>query len=84
MHHPYELIQSSRYVRLTLSGAGNLDGAQLKARQATVDSSGVGAAVVNASDRLDVTLSGVGNVEYIGSPQVQQNVSGIGKVSQRR
>jgi len=71
-------------VRLTLAGAGNVDAAGLKAHQATVDSSGVGHAVVNASDKLNVNLSGIGSVEYIGTPQLEKNISGIGKVTQRR
>ena len=55
----------------------------MAAKQATVHSSGVGSAVVNASDKLDATVSGVGSVEYLGSPQVQQSVSGVGSVKPR-
>ena len=42
-----------------------------------------GDAVVRVSSRLDVTISGVGSVEYIGNPQVSQDVQGTGSVERR-
>ncbi len=71
-------------LNLNIGGAGNLDAAHLQAQQATVDSSGVGRAVVNASERLSVTISGVGDVEYLGSPHIQKKISGLGRVTQRK
>jgi hypothetical protein len=71
---------SAETLELDLSGLGHFRGADFKVKQATVRSSGVGSAVVNASDQLDATVSGVGSVEYLGSPQVQQSVSGVGSV----
>lgn len=68
---------------VTLSGAGAYEGADFATRRATVRSSGVGSAVVNAREELDVTLSGVGSVEYLGSPKVKKSVTGVGTVKAR-
>ncbi len=68
---------------LNLAGVGSFQGENLQVRQATVRHSGVGSAVVNVSEKLDVTVSGVGSVEYIGSPQVQKSVQGLGSVKKR-
>jgi hypothetical protein len=68
---------------LNLSGVGSYQGEAFKTKQATVRSSGVGSAMVNASEQLDATVSGVGSVEYVGSPQVQESVEGVGDVKKR-
>jgi hypothetical protein len=65
---------------VTLSGAGSYDGSDFATKTAKVNVSGVGSAIVNASDTLDATVSGVGNVEYIGNPKVTSHVSGVGAV----
>jgi Putative auto-transporter adhesin, head GIN domain len=68
---------------LNLEGVGNYDGVGFRTKQATVRSEGVGSAVLNASDRLDVSVSGIGTVEYIGSPKVQKSGEGLGHIKQR-
>ena len=68
---------------LNLSGVGSFHGEEFKTKQARVRNSGVGSAVVNVSDRLDATVSGVGSVEYIGSPEVQKSVKGVGTFKKR-
>jgi Putative auto-transporter adhesin, head GIN domain len=68
---------------LNLEGVGNYDGAGFKTKQATVRSEGVGSAVLNVSDRLDISVSGIGTVEYIGSPKVQKSGEGLGHIKQR-
>ena len=40
-------------------------------------------AVVKVSRELNADISGIGSVEYIGSPQVTQEVSGVGSIKQR-
>lgn len=69
--------------RVMLSGAGSYDGAALVSDQATIDLSGVGNVVVNVRERLDATVSGLGSVEYIGSPALQEHVTGLGTIRQR-
>ncbi|WP_198288439.1 GIN domain-containing protein [Chamaesiphon minutus] len=68
---------------LNLEGVGGYQGERFKTKQAIVYSEGVGSAVLNVSDRLDVSVSGVGSVEYIGSPKVQKSGKGLGQVKQR-
>jgi hypothetical protein len=67
-------------LQMTLSGAGNYDGSDFATKTAKVNVSGVGNAIVNASDTLDATVSGVGNIEYVGNPKVTSHVSGVGTV----
>jgi hypothetical protein len=69
---------------ITLSGAGDFEGASLQGETVRVLTSGVGRAVVNASKTLGVNISGAGSVEYIGNPQVTQQISGVGSVKQRK
>ena len=68
---------------LDIQGAGKFNGKNFRTRKAAVNGSGAVSAVVNVSDQLDVKLSGVGLVEYIGSPTVNQSVSGVGSVKRR-
>lgn len=68
---------------LTLSGVGSFNGEALKTKQAIVHSKGVGNAVVNVSEQLDASVSGIGSLEYIGSPQVNKSMKGIGKIKER-
>lgn len=70
-------------LELTLSGVGSFHGEEFKTKQATVRNNGVGTAVVNVSEKLDATASGVGSIEYIGSPEVQSSVRGVGTVKKR-
>ncbi|MCL4262951.1 MAG: DUF2807 domain-containing protein [Anaerolineae bacterium] len=53
------------------------------ATRSTIKSSGAGTAVVQVSDSLDVTIDGLGHVEYIGDPEVTQEINGVGSVRQR-
>lgn len=66
--------------QITLSGAGEYDGADLESDQAEMTISGVGAATIWATESLDIELSGAGSVSYYGDPRVSQDVSGIGSV----
>lgn len=68
---------------VTIDGAGDYNGENLQSADAEITIDGAGDAVVRVSGRLDVAIRGVGSVEYIGDPQVTQNVSGAGSVEQR-
>jgi hypothetical protein len=61
-----------------LSGAGNYKAPRLESDRATVKLSGVGNATVWVKEALDVNIPGAGAVEYYGSPQISQKISGIG------
>jgi hypothetical protein len=69
--------------QVTVSGAGSYDGSDFTTKTAKAAVSGVGNAIINASDTLDATVSGVGNVEYLGNPTVTAHVSGVGTVKKR-
>lgn len=68
---------------IVLDGVSVYNGAELTSQRARVTHNGTGTAVVRVSERLDVNLSGLGSIEYIGNPQVTQQVSGLGAVRQR-
>jgi len=69
--------------RVSLSGSGRYQGADLASKVVSIDISGSGRAVVAVSDKLDVDVSGSGTVDYIGNPQVTQSVSGSGSIRRR-
>jgi hypothetical protein len=77
------LAGKAEELTVTLSGAGTFKGEGFAVKRAAVRSSGVGHAVVNASEELTASVSGVGNIEYLGDPKVKSSVSGVGKVRKR-
>lgn len=67
-------------IDVLLAGVAAFDGADLRAAEGTVESSGVGAAAVWVTDSLDLRLSGVGGISYYGEPTVTQTVTGVGGI----
>ena len=67
-------------LKVTLSGAGSYFGRDLNSGVAEVTISGMGDAEVWATEALDATLTGAGSIAYKGSPSVQQQISGVGKI----
>jgi hypothetical protein len=67
-------------LEVVLAGAGEFDGRDLRADDASVDSLGVGMTTVWATDELFVSLTGVGSVGYYGEPQVSSSVTGVGTI----
>ena len=65
-----------------ISGLGNYDAGDLESDVALIVMSGSASATVWAKESLDVRISGVGDVEYYGSPQVRQQISGLGSLLQ--
>jgi hypothetical protein len=70
-------VQSQEIV---ISGAGDYNAQGMDSGECTVRLSGMGSATVRVRDRLDVTISGAGSVRYVGDPEVEQQVSGVGRV----
>jgi hypothetical protein len=68
--------------RVSISGAGDYNAPHLLSENATVEVSGAGKVVVNASRKLDIDLSGFGLVNYVGNPELHKSVSGMGRVNQ--
>jgi hypothetical protein len=71
-------------LNVSMKGAGSCDAPQLESREARVTLRGVGKATIWATAQLDATVEGIGAIDYYGNPVVRQNVSGLGKVNQRR
>ena len=68
---------------LSISGAGEYRGADLRSQDAAVTVAGAGRVVVHAERTLRATISGAGSVEYLGNPEVTERVSGAGRVRKR-
>jgi hypothetical protein len=64
-----------------ISGSGVYQAEDLDSKKARINVGGSGLAIVNVSGQLDAEVSGIGSVEYIGDPTVNQDVSGVGRVS---
>ena len=70
-------------VSVTSSGAGNVDLEHLDATDATVDASGMGNLDLNASGKVNVTMSGAGNLSLHRRPaELTSHLSGVGSIDQ--
>ena len=67
---------------IDISGTGDYKARNLESKEVKIDVGGSGSAIVNVSDELDAKVSGSGSVKYIGAPTVNQDVSGVGRVSE--
>jgi hypothetical protein len=65
---------------IVILGTGNFSGESFVAESARVNIAGAGRAKVHATEDLAVEIGGVGLVSYVGEPNVQQNVAGLGRV----
>jgi len=66
-----------------IEGAGNLDAFELETVTTIVSIEGVGNANVNASEKLEASISGIGNLTYKGNPkEIIKNKSGLGSINQ--
>jgi hypothetical protein len=69
---------------MRLSGAGSLEGKELKTTIAKVHLSGTGKAALFVSEELEAKVSGIGSIDYYGNPpKVNPIVSGIGTINKR-
>ncbi|MBX9666646.1 MAG: DUF2807 domain-containing protein [Candidatus Obscuribacterales bacterium] len=65
-----------------ITGSGNVNFENLKAKYASVHITGSGNADVNATDSVDATITGSGCIQFGGNPShVKQNITGNGSVS---
>jgi hypothetical protein len=71
-------------LQVNVIGNGNFVGEYLKTQQCGVSHHGFGKATVHASKTLNATVTGIGTVEYVGSPQVQKSILGVGRVSPKQ
>jgi hypothetical protein len=69
---------------VVVSDAAKYAAANLASRLASVTASGAAQIVVNVSESLDAHVSGAAHVEYIGDPDVTEDVSGAGSLNKVR
>ena len=65
---------------ITISGSGNVDLEGVEARKAKTQTSGSGNITVFVNEELDAKISGSGDVNYKGTPVVNADISGSGRV----
>lgn len=65
---------------ITIDGAGNFEAGDLATSSTTVDINGLGNATVWVTEILDISIDGGGNVRYYGSPNVTQDINGVGDI----
>ena len=68
---------------VSISGAGSYNAERLRATNATVSVGGVAKVIVHAERKLRASISGAGLIEYVGDPEVTEEVSGMGRVRRR-
>lgn len=67
---------------IQVSGAGNINARDLKARHAKVRISGAGSADLTATESLDAKVSGSGSIKFWGDPETKKtSISGLGSIS---
>ncbi|MCC2629793.1 MAG: hypothetical protein K0S14_3443 [Thermomicrobiales bacterium] len=75
-----ELAGSVDSQTVAVSDAASYAAADLESRVASVTASGASQVTVNVTESLDVSVSGVARVEYIGDPDVTEDVSPAGSL----
>ena len=71
-------------LEISVSGAGEIDTRDLKARKVDISVSGAGNAKVYASESFEGRVSGVGNITYFGDPEHRKTkVSGMGNIESK-
>lgn len=74
----------TKKLHIQLSGAGNFDSSELKAKDVYISVSGAANAIVYASNFLDASVYGVGSIVYYGNPKnTKTNVSGFGSIMRK-
>jgi predicted ester cyclase len=65
---------------VTLSGAAQYDASGLESRDAAISADGASQAVINASETLQAQAGGASRIQYLGNPDVREDVSAAGSV----
>ncbi len=75
-----DLIAVDR-MKVSLIGSGGFFGFPLEANNCDVDISGSGNCEITVNDDLDVVIDGSGSVYYKGFPQIHEDITGSGRVT---
>lgn len=65
---------------VTIDGAGNYRADDLQTGSTTININGLGNATVWATETLNISIDGGGNLRYYGSPNVTQEINGVGDI----
>ncbi len=76
----FELKGVANSLDITINGAGNVDAAELKTKDASFTTAGFGTGSVYATENLNAKIEGVGKLRYKGDPKVTQYIDGLGSV----
>ncbi|MCF6357099.1 MAG: DUF2807 domain-containing protein [Draconibacterium sp.] len=76
----FELDGVAKSLDVKITGAGNVDADELKAKDVTIKIEGVGTASVYATETLNAKIEGVGTIKYRGNPKVTKYIDGLGSV----
>lgn len=66
----------------TINGAGTINAKELKTQTATMTINGAGTSTVDVTNTLNAIINGAGSISYLGNPQVNKQINGVGTVSQ--
>ncbi len=75
-----ELLGVTDILNMRLAGAGHINAGELKAREVDFIIEGVGTGKVYATQTLNATIKGAGKINYLGDPEVNENIEGLGSV----
>lgn len=77
----FNLSGTANYAKISVDGAGKIDGEDLRCRDVVASVDGVGSITIYASESIDGNVSGVGKIRFAGNPKTQKlNSDGIGSV----
>lgn len=69
--------------KITINGAGDYQAEDLQSLTAEVNINGAGNVIIAVSEFLKAVISGTGKVEYIGNPELDQQISGAGTIAKK-
>jgi len=73
-----EVAGEVTHATINVSGAGEVDAADLKCQTADVTIPGLGSATIWVTDTLNGNISGGGSVSYYGDPETNTETTGLG------
>lgn len=68
---------------INIDGAGNYQAGDLQTQNTVIQIDGLGNSTVWALDTLDITINGGGSLNYYGTPNVTQDINGLGDINNR-
>ena len=75
-----ELVGRTENLSVDIEGMGDLNAYDLQAEIATVIANDMGSAEVRVQRTLDATITDLGDIYYKGTPVIDSNISGSGKL----